>query len=264
MNNQAPAAADRLSVMRKLGLWGMAQHSESLIRLPLDQHPTADQMVAQLIESEQAHRQHRKTQRLVREAERSPARFRDQAAVEEIAYLPTRNLDKSQVLRLADLSFIERGENILITGATGCGKSFLASALGHQACHRGLRVAYFSLSKLFQKLHLAQADGSYLKEMARLEKQHLLISDDWGLQALSLSERLVLLQLIEDRHGRGSTIITSQLPVSAWHDYPGDATLADALLDRLVHQSHRIELKRESMRKRTASANQKGEEKLLS
>ena len=254
MNNQAPAAADRLSAMRKLGLWGMAQHFESLIRLPLDQHPTADQVVAQLMESEQAHRQHRKTQRSVREA-----RFRYQAAVEEIAYLPTRNLDKNQVLRLADLSFIERGENILITGATGCGKSFLASALGHQACHQGLRVAYSSLSKLFQKLHLAQADGSYLKEMARLEKQHLLILDDWGLQALSLSERLVLLQLIEDRHGRGSTIITSQLPVSAWHDYLADATLADALLDRLVHQSHRIELKGESMRKRT-----KGEEKSLS
>jgi len=129
MNNQAS-----LSAMRKLGLWGMAQHFESLIRLPLDQHPTADQVVAQLIESEQAHRQHRKTQRSVREA-----RFRYQAAVEEISYLPTRNLDKNQVLRLADLSFIERGENILITGATGCGKSFLASALGHQACHQGLR-----------------------------------------------------------------------------------------------------------------------------
>lgn len=224
----------------------MAQHFESLLRLPLDQHPTADQVVAQLTESEQAYRQHRKTVRAVREA-----RFRYQAAVEEIAYLPGRNLDKNQVLRLADLSFIERAENILITGATGCGKSFIATALGYQACHMGLRVAYFSLPKLFQKLHLAQADGSYIKELARLEKQHLLILDDWGLQALSLAERLVLMQLVEDRHGRGSTIITSQLPVSAWYDYLADATLADALLDRLVHQAHRLELKGESMRKRT-------------
>ena len=241
MNNQAT-----LATMRKLGLWGMAQHFESLLRLPLDQHPTADQVVAQLTESEQAYRQHRKTVRAVREA-----RFRYQAAVEEIAYLPGRNLDKNQVLRLADLSFIERAENILITGATGCGKSFIATALGYQACHMGLRVAYFSLPKLFQKLHLAQADGSYIKELARLEKQHLLILDDWGLQALSLAERLVLMQLVEDRHGRGSTIITSQLPVSAWYDYLADATLADALLDRLVHQAHRLELKGESMRKRT-------------
>lgn len=239
--------------MRKLSLWGMAQHFESLVRLPLDHQPTTDLVVAQLVQAEEAHRQHRRTQRSVRDA-----RFRYQAAIEEITYQPSRNLDKNQVLRLADLSFIERGENVLITGATGCGKSFLASALGHQACQRGLRVAYFSLPKLFQRLHLAQADGTYVKEMARLEKQHLLILDDWGLQALNLAERLALMQLIEDRHGRGSTIITSQLPVNAWHDYLADATLADALLDRLVHQAHRIELKGESLRKRI-----KGEEKSL-
>ena len=246
MNNQAT-----LTAMRKLSLWGMAQHFESLLRLPLDQHPTTDMVVAQLIQAEETSRQHRKTQRAIREA-----RFRYQAAIEEIHYLPDRNLDKNQLLRLADLSFVNRAENILITGATGCGKSFLASAFGYQACQMGLRVAYFSLPKLFQKLHLAQGDGSYLKEMTKLEKQQLLILDDWGLQSLSLAERLTLMQIMEDRHGRSSTIITSQLPVSAWHDYLADATLADALLDRLVHQAHRIELKGESMRKRM-----KGEEK---
>lgn len=241
MNNQAT-----LEAMRKLSLWGMAQSFESLIRLPLDQHPTADQVVGQLTQAEQSYRQHRKTVRAVREA-----RFRYQAALEEIQYLPGRNLDKNQLLRLGDLSFISRSENILITGATGCGKSFIATALGYQACHMGLRVAYFSLPKLFQRLHLAQADGSYVKELARLEKHPLLILDDWGMQALSLPERLALMQLIEDRHGRGSTIITSQLPVNAWYDFIADPTLADALLDRLVHHAHRIELKGESMRKRT-------------
>lgn len=251
MNNQST-----LEAMRKLSLWGMAQCFEQLIRLPLDQHPTADHLVAQLTQAEQAYRQHRKTVTAVRQA-----RFRYQAAVEEIDYLPGRNLDKNQMLRLADTSFITRSENILITGATGCGKSFIATALGYQACHMGLRVAYFSLPKLFQKLHLAQADGSYVKELARLERQHLLILDDWGLQALSLHERLVLMQLIEDRHGRASTIITSQLPVNGWYDYIADPTLADAMLDRLVHYAHRIELKGESMRKRKAPTDRKGEEK---
>lgn len=233
----------------------MAQCFETMIRLPLDQHPTADQLVAQLTESEQAYRQHRRTVSALRQAH-----FRYQAALEEIDYLPGRNLDKNQVLRLGDLSFIQRSENILITGATGCGKSFIASALGHQACHMGLRVAYFSLPKLFQKLHLAQADGSYVKELARLERQHLLILDDWGLQSLSLHERLMLMQLIEDRHGRASTIITSQLPVTAWYDYIADPTLANAMLDRVLHHTHRIELKGESMRKRTLPGETKGGE----
>jgi DNA replication protein DnaC len=250
MNNQAT-----LSAMRKLSLSGMAQYFETHLQLPLDQHPTADQLLAQLVQAETSYRQHRRMVSAVRSA-----RFRYQAAVEEIDYLPGRNLDRNQVQRLADLSFIGRAENVLITGATGCGKSFVASALGYQACHMGLRVAYFSLPKLLQKLHLAQADGSYVKELARLERHHLLILDDWGLQALSLHERLALLQLIEDRHGRSSTIITSQLPVTGWHDYIADPTLADALLDRLVHHAHRIELKGESMRKRQVPTGPKGKE----
>jgi DNA replication protein DnaC len=201
-----------------------------------------------LLDSEYEYRHHRKTELSIKRA-----RFRYQASIEEVHCAPVCNLEPSQWIRLADGSFIDRHENVFITGATGCGKSFLASALGYQACRLGCRVAYFNLHKLLQKLYLAKADGSYTKELERIEKQHLLILDDWGLQPLDQAARLALLQIMEDRHGKASTIITSQLPVKEWYDYIGDATLADAILDPLLHQAHRIELKGESMRKRPVS-----------
>ena len=154
------------------------------------------------------------------------------------------------MLRLADCRFIDRAENIFLTGATGCGKSYVASALGYQACQLGYRVAYHNLIRLLQRLQLAKADGSYQREMSRLERQHLLILDDWGLQPLDQNARLALLQIMEDRHGKAATIITSQLPISKWHEYIGDPTLADAILDRLTHKAHRMELKGESMRRK--------------
>ena len=170
MNNQAI-----LDQMRQLFLTGMAQAFETIITLPMDKQMTTDQLVAHLVHAEHEHRQHRKMQASIKQA-----KFRYQAAIEEIEYLPERNLDKNMMLRLADTRFIERCENVLITGATGCGKSFIATALGYQACQLGLKVAYFSLPKLLQKLHLAKADGSYAKELARLERINLLILDDWG------------------------------------------------------------------------------------
>lgn len=170
MNNQAT-----LDLMRQLSLSGMAQAFETIISLPMDKQLTSDQLIAHLIHAENEHRQHRKMQSAIKQA-----KFRYQAAVEEIEYLPERNLDKNLILRLADTSFITRAENILITGATGCGKSFIATALGYQACQMGLRVGYFSLPKLLQKLHIAKADGSYAKELAKLERMQLLILDDWG------------------------------------------------------------------------------------
>jgi DNA replication protein DnaC len=240
MNNQAT-----LDQMRQLSLSGMAQAFETIIGLPMDKQLTADELVAHLIHAENEHRQHRKMQSAIKQA-----KFRYQAAIEEIEYLPERNLDKNMMLRLADTSFIERCENVLITGATGCGKSFVATALGYQACQMGLRVGYFSLPKLLQKLHLAKADGSYAKELAKLERMQLLILDDWGLQPLDHHAKMAIMQLIEDRHGKYSTVITSQLPINKWYDYLDEPTLADAILDRLLQHANRIELKGQSMRVR--------------
>ena len=152
---------------------------------------------------------------------------------------------------LGDCSFIDRGENILITGATGCGKSFLASALGHQACSLGKKVAYYSLPKLLNTLKTDKIDGTFRKELKRIESKQLLILDDWGLTPLDTHARLALLQIIEDRHNKYATIITSQLPVATWHQYIDDNTIADAILDRIIHQEIRINLEGESLRKVT-------------
>ncbi|TDE09378.1 IS21-like element helper ATPase IstB [Dyadobacter psychrotolerans] len=240
MNNQAT-----LDQMRQLSLSGMAQAFETIISLPADKQLTSDQLVAHLIHAEQEHRQHRKMQTAIKQA-----KFRYQSAVEEIEYQPERNLDKNLMLRLADTSFITRSENVLITGATGCGKSFIATALGYQACQMGLRVAYYSLPKLLQKLHLAKADGSYAKELARLERMHLLILDDWGLQPLDNHAKMAIMQIIEDRHAKSATIITSQLPINKWYDYLAESTLGDAIMDRILQHANRIELKGQSMRVR--------------
>jgi DNA replication protein DnaC len=239
-----------IAQMRSLKLTGMANAYQNLLQLPLHEHPAADLLIAQLIEAETLDRKHRKMVSTIR-----AAKFRYQAAIEEIEYLPQRNLDKNTILRLADNAFIKRGENVLITGATGCGKSFIASAIGYQACQSGLRVAYFSLPKLLQRLHLAKADGSYIKELARIEKCQLLILDDWGIQPLDMNAKLAILQIIEDRHGKSSTIITAQMPVAKWHDYIAEPPLADAILDRILSQTHRIELKGNSMRKNTNNSN---------
>lgn len=240
MNNQA--TLDRL---RDLKLTGMFQAFEALLRLPAHQQPPADELLAQLTDAEYEYRQQRKTQMAIR-----AARFRYPASLEELHYADGRNLDKTIILRLADCRFIDRSENIFLTGATGCGKSYIASALGYQACQLGYRVGYHNLIKLLQRLQLAKADGSYQKEMSRLERLHLLILDDWGLQPLDQHAQLALLQIMEDRHGKSATIITSQLPVSKWHEYIGDPTLADAILDRITHKAHRLDLKGESMRRK--------------
>lgn len=240
MNNQA--TLDRL---RDLKLIGMFQAFEALLRLPVHQQPPADELLAQLTDAEHEYRQQRKTQMAIR-----AARFRYAASLEELHYADGRNLDKTAILRLADCRFIDRSENIFLTGATGCGKSYIASALGYQACQLGYRVGYHNLIKLLQRLQLAKADGSYQKEMSRLERLNLLILDDWGLQPLDQHAQLALLQIMEDRHGKSATIITSQLPVSKWHAYIGEPTLADAILDRITHKAHRLDLKGESMRRR--------------
>lgn len=208
---------------------------------------TADELLSLLIDSEWDERYNRKLNRNVKNA-----RFRYRAAVEQINFDTPRDLNKNFVLRLADCDFIKKKENVFITGSTGIGKSYIASALGHQACSLGYKVLYEHTSKLFARLKMGKADGTYLKEITRMEKQELLIIDDFGIQPLDQQSRTMLMEIIEDRHGKASTIFTSQVPVNKWHEVIGEQTIADAILDRIIHDAHRLELKGESMRKKRA------------
>jgi len=194
----------------------------------------------------------RRSQRHNRRIERSikNTRFHYKSNIESINFEQSRNLDRNLVLRLAGCEFVEKNENILITGSTGVGKSYLGTALGYQACIEGFKVSYFNTNKLFAKLKMAKADGSYVRELAKIQRQEVIILDDFGLQALDSQNRITLLELIEDRHNNGSVIVTSQIPVQGWYDIICEKTIADAILDRLIHQSHRLELKGESMRKK--------------
>ena len=232
--------------MRSLRLIGMADRYNAIMETPIHQRPDAVVILAQLVEAEELYRNNRRMLSAIKNA-----RFRYQASLNDVIYSDQRNITREIITSLADCSFVDRGENIIITGATGCGKSYLASALGYQACTKGKRVAYFSLPKLLSKLKSDKLDGSFRKEMDRIENKNLLILDDWGLTPLDTAARLALLQIIEDRHSRYSTIITSQLPISAWHQYINENTVADAILDRIIHQAHRIALTGESLRKTT-------------
>jgi len=233
-----------LSKMKQMKFYGMHDTFKTAIETGKSDSYTIDQFVAQMIEAEWDDRQNRKIRRNV-----TNARFRYRASVENIIYDESRNIDRNKLMRLFDCSFISKGESLLITGSTGVGKSYIASALGYQACIEGYRVVYFNTAKLFARLRMAKADGSYLKEISRLERQHLLVMDDFGLQTLDGPNRLTLLEIIEDRHGKGSVLITSQVPVSGWYEIIGEKTVADAIMDRLVHDAHRIELMGDSMRK---------------
>jgi len=241
MNHQ-----NTLEAMRGLRFHGMADRYQAILAMPTHQHPDPDVLLAQLVDAEHLYRNHRKTQTAIKNA-----KFRYQASINDVLCSAERSLPKEALSNLADCAFIDRGENLIITGATGCGKSFLASAIGFQACTMGKKVAYYSLPKLLSRLKNDKLDGSFRKEMDRIENKQLLILDDWGLSPLDTYARLALLQIIEDRHGRQSTLITSQLPVSAWHQYINENTIADAILDRIIHQAHRIDLTGESLRKKT-------------
>lgn len=231
--------------MKTMKLHGMVRAFRTNLESGNTDKWTADELVSNLIDSEWDERYNRKLTRNVKNAH-----FRYKAAVEQINFDAPRELNRNYILRLADCSFIDKKENIIITGSTGIGKSYIASALGHQACAMGHKVLYEHTSKLFARLKMSKADGTYLKEVTKMEKQELLIIDDFGIQPLDPQSRTILMEIIEDRHAKRSTIFTSQVPVNKWHDIIGEQTIADAILDRVIHDAHRLELKGDSMRKK--------------
>lgn len=237
--------SETLDKMKSMKFLGMARAFTTSLESGQMAGWTADEVVTHLVDAEWDERHNRSIERGLKNA-----KFRYKAALEDVQYNKERNIDKNLIMRLAECSFIDKHENVLITGSTGIGKSFIASALGHHACAEGYRVMYHNTAKLFGKLKMAKADGSYIKELGKIERQHLLILDDFGIQPFDGPNRAALMEMIEDRHGKKSTIITSQVPVSKWYDVIGENTVADAILDRIIHQAHRLELKGESLRKK--------------
>ena len=233
---------NQLSQLRLHGFkssWNALEETKSLHELSLVEG------LEILLQAEIQDRENRKFERL-----KKSARFRYQASIEELKFSENRGLDKGFIANLATGEYIRKGESVLITGATGCGKSFITSALGHHACAQGFKVAYFNVQKLLQQTKMARLEGTIYQFLLKLSKTDLLILDDFGLINLEKQHQLDLMEIIEDHHGKSSTIIASQLPVANWFDIIGEATIADAILDRLVHTSYRIELKGESLRKK--------------
>lgn len=232
--------------LRTLKLTGFLEALEQQLEQPHTHELAFENRLGFLVEREVLYRDNRRLARLL-----SNAKLREPACVEDINYAHPRGLDKSRMASLAQLDWVRSGLNLCITGKTGCGKTWLACALGNQSCRQGLVTRYFRLPRLLEQLRISHGDGSYARLMLQLLKTDLLVLDDWGMQPLDTSQRQDLMELIEDRHGRKSTLIASQLPVKHWHDYIGEATMSDAILDRLLHGSHRLELEGDSMRKRS-------------
>ena len=235
-----------LEKLQQLKFTGMvAALSEQINTTDIDQL-TFEERLGLLVDREITERENRKLSSRMR---RAKLRF-PQAAMEDIDYRTPRGIDRSMMQSMADCRWIKDRLNILITGPTGVGKSWLACALGQKGCREGYSVLYTRLPRLMQELVMAKADGRFAKVLTQLAKIDLLILDDWGLSKLTAEQRRDLLEILEDRHEQRSTIVTSQLPIEKWHGMIGDPTLADAILDRLIHNAHKLPLKGESMRKR--------------
>ena len=233
-----------LQRLNTLRLHGMAVALEHQLSQPEFHQLSFEERISFLVDREVMDRSNRRITDLLRKAQ-----LRHQACIEDIDYRQPRGLDKSRMATLTACDFIRHRQNLLITGPTGCGKSWLACAIGQQACRQGLSAKYLRVAKLLEELRIAHADGSYLKLLSRLAKYELLILDDFGLDPLSQQDQLDLLEIIEDRHKLKSIIITSKLSVKHWHDYIGEPTVADAIMDRLLNHAHKLELKGDSLRK---------------
>lgn len=234
-----------LQQLRILKLTGMADGLEQQQTQPATHDELCfEERLGLLVDREVTHRNNNKITRLLK-----TAKLKLQANPEDVDYSHPRGLVKSQFASLLNGQWLQQHHNIMITGPTGCGKTYLGCVLATQACRLGYSVRYFRTSRLLEDLSIAHGDGRFSKLIRQLAKTDLLIFDDWGLETLSLGQRNDMLEMMEDRHGYKSTLITSQLPISKWHQSIGDATLADAILDRLLHNAHKLTLKGESMRK---------------
>ena len=234
-----------LSTLKALRLPGMASAFEEQQTNAAVSSLSFDERFGLLVDREHTWRENRRLTRLLREAKLKSS----QACVEDIHYGGGRNLDKSLMAQLSSCQWIRQHQNLVLTGATGCGKTWLACAFGNAACRQGLSVAYVRMPRLFEELRFAHGDGSFGKRLSALAKTDLLILDDWGLSALNQAERNDLLEVVDDRVGTRATLITSQLPIEHWHAYLNDPTLADAILDRVLHAAHKVALTGESLRK---------------
>lgn len=236
---------DKLEALR---LHGMLKAFEDQLQTPDITELSFEERLGLLVEREATERANRRLQTRLRKA-----KLREHAAIEDLDFRTPRGLDKTQILHLASCEWIAEHLNVLITGPTGVGKTFLACSLAHKACREGYSTSYLRMPRLFRDLHIARSDGSWDRLLRGLAKTDLVVLDDWGLAPFGDAERRDMLEIFEDRYGLRSTLVTSQLPVENWHDSVGDSTFADAILDRLIHGAYRIELHGDSMRPQRAS-----------